>query len=80
MPELDTRFKQYESSASPQERERLIKEIQQLIIDQHIFTPVYRLGFVNAQGPRIANKWDEIWGSIPQYVYIGPYEDISLKE
>jgi hypothetical protein len=37
-----------------------------------------RLATVNCLGPRIANKAEEIMGSIPQYVYIGPYEDILL--
>ena len=41
---------------------------------------LYRQAFINAQGPRIANKWDEIIGAIPQYTYVGPYEEIRLKE
>ncbi len=48
--------------------------------DNYIFAPVYRLAFINAQGPRIANQWDEILGAVPQYVYVGPYEDVRLKE
>jgi peptide/nickel transport system substrate-binding protein len=80
VPEIDEKFAQYERSADAKERERLLTEIQNYINANLIFPPVYRLAFVNVQGPRIANKWEEIWGSIPQYVYIGPYEDIKLKE
>ncbi len=49
-------------------------------MDNYIFVPVYRQAFINAKGPRIANDWREIFGAIPQYVYVGPYEDIRLKE
>ena len=80
VPEIDERFAKYEASTNPEERQRLLTEIQQYMIDQHIFVPVYRLAFTIAQGPRIANPTDQIWGSIPQYIYLGPYEDISLRE
>ena len=33
---------------------------------------------LNCLGPRIANKAEEIMGAIPQYVYVGPYEEIAL--
>jgi len=31
-------------------------------------------------GPRIANKAEDIEGAIPQYVYLGPYEDLEVKD
>ena len=80
VPEIDERFAKYEASTSPQEREQLLTEIQKYMIDNYTFVSIYRAAFINAQGPRIANKWDEILGAIPQYVYIGPYEDIQVKE
>ena len=42
--------------------------------------PVFRQAFTNALGPRIANEGPSIMGAIPQYVYIGPYEEIQLKD
>ena len=42
--------------------------------------PVVRQALIHCLGPRIANKPEEIEGAIPQYVYIGPYEDIELKD
>ena len=80
IPEIEEKFQQYEKSTDRAERERLLNEIQQNILDEHIFPPVYRLAFVNAVGPRLANNWQGIYGAIPQYVYIGPYEDLTLKE
>ena len=48
--------------------------------ENYIVVPVYRQAFINALGPRIANPWEEVIGAIPQYSYIGPYEDIRLKQ
>lgn len=58
----------------------LITEIQNRILDPYIFVPVYHQALISVQGPRLANKTEEIWGSIPRYTYIGPYEDVKLKE
>ncbi|HEX2172151.1 MAG TPA: ABC transporter substrate-binding protein, partial [Dehalococcoidia bacterium] len=79
VPEIDEKFARYEASANPQEREQLLTEIQNQFLDQHIFVPLYRQAFINALGPRIGGNKDEIMGSIPQYVYVGPWEDVTLK-
>ena len=79
VPFIDEKFNQYENSTNPQERERLLTEIQQYLLDNYIFVGIYQLVLPHAQGPRIANQWDQIWGAIPQYIYVGPYEDIMLK-
>ena len=80
VPEIDTKFEQYERSTDLKERERLVNEIQVYILENYIFVPVYRNLVPNVQGPRIANQWEEIWGAIPQHPTLGPYEDIRLKE
>ena len=80
VPEIDQKFQQYESSANPDERERLIAEIQQQVLDDYIFIPVYRLAFIGGLGPRVTNEWDQVFGAIPQYSHLGPYEDIQLRE
>ncbi|HEX2172371.1 MAG TPA: hypothetical protein VHL09_07995, partial [Dehalococcoidia bacterium] len=79
-PQIDEKFAQFEASANPQERDRLLTEIQNYILDNHIFVPLYRLANVSGQGPRIANNLDELFGAIPQWPYMGPYEDIRLNE
>ncbi|HEX2174037.1 MAG TPA: ABC transporter substrate-binding protein [Dehalococcoidia bacterium] len=80
VPEIDAKFAQYEQSTDPRERERLLTEIQQTILDNNYQISIYRQAFINAVGPRIANEWSEIFGAAPQYIYVGPYEDIRLKE
>ncbi len=80
VPEIDQTFQRYERSANPQQREQLLNQVQTYMLENYIFVPVYRQAFINAQGPRIANPWEEIIGAIAQYSYIGPYEDIRLKQ
>jgi peptide/nickel transport system substrate-binding protein len=78
-PEIDDRMKRYEASIDPKERETLLNEVQTVILDNYWLVPVFRQAFTNVLGPRIANESQNIMGAIPQYVYIGPYEDIQLK-
>ncbi|HEX2171364.1 MAG TPA: ABC transporter substrate-binding protein [Dehalococcoidia bacterium] len=79
-PQIDEPFARYDASADPQEREQLLRQVQEYILDNYIFVPLYRQAFVSAVGPRVANAWDEIMGSVPQYGYVGPYEDVQLKQ
>ena len=80
IPEIEEKVTQYEKSTNPSERERLLREAQEYILDNYLFVPLYRQAFINAMGPRIANRWDEIIGAIPQYAYPGPYEDIQVRD
>ena len=79
-PQIDERFDRYEASNNPQEREQILRELQEYILDNFIFVPIYRQAFINVKGPRVANEWNEIFGAIPQYVYVGPYEDVRIQE
>jgi ABC-type transport system substrate-binding protein len=78
LPEVEDRMKKYDASADLQERKRLIEEVQTYLLDNYILIPILRQAFINCLGPRIANKAEDIMGSIPQFAYIGPYEDIQL--
>ncbi len=80
IPEIDAKMKQYDASSNPQEREKLLNEVQAYLLDNYLMVPVLRQGFIHGIGPRIANKWETIEGAIPQYVYMGPWEDVQLKE
>ncbi len=81
VPELDDKFNKYLASADRGERQKLATEIQQEILENYYFIPVFRHAFVNAIGPRIAaKKWQDVF---PTYVTAGypyPWEDIELKE
>ncbi len=78
-PNIDDPFAQYEASTDPVERAALLEQIQQYIIDEHIFPYVYTLGLNMAQGPDVVQPGNEVWGQIPQYVDPGPWEDITVS-
>jgi peptide/nickel transport system substrate-binding protein len=80
LPEIEEPMKKYEASVNPDERKRLLDSVQEYLLDNYYMVPILRQAFTNALGPRIANKAEDIEGAIPQYVYIGPYEDIELKD
>jgi peptide/nickel transport system substrate-binding protein len=80
LPEIDDRMKRYDSSTDMQERKKLLDEVQAYLLDNYLIIPVLRQAFINCLGSRVANKAEEVEGSIPQYNYLGPYEDIVLKE
>jgi peptide/nickel transport system substrate-binding protein len=79
MPEIEEPMAKYEASTNVEERTKILNEIQANLLDQYYIIPVLRQAFINCLGPRIANKAEDIEGAIPQYVYLGPYEDVELK-
>jgi hypothetical protein len=48
------------------------------LLDNYYMVPVLRQALIHGLGPRLANPVEEIEGSIPQYVYTGPWEDVRL--
>jgi peptide/nickel transport system substrate-binding protein len=78
LPEVDGRMQRYESSIDPVERQSLLNEVQAYLLNNYLMIPTVRLAMLNGLGPRIANRAEEIMGAIPQYVYIGPYEEIIV--
>jgi peptide/nickel transport system substrate-binding protein len=79
IPELDAKFDRYEASVDPEERTKLMKDMQVMLNEQYVFPYVYNIGLTMAQGPRIANPVEDLWFTIPQYPYIYPFEDIELR-
>jgi ABC-type transport system substrate-binding protein len=78
VPEIEERMKRFESSTDAAERQKLMDEVQAYILDNYLLSLTVRQAFINVLGPRIANKPENIMGAIPQYNYIGPYEDIEI--
>jgi peptide/nickel transport system substrate-binding protein len=75
--EIDQRFATYLASSDRNERRQLAEQIQQAILDEYYFVPVFRHAFVNAIGPRVAGKWQDVFPTITTgYAY--PWEDIQL--
>jgi peptide/nickel transport system substrate-binding protein len=80
LPEVDERMQRFEASVDPQERQKLLEEVQNFLLDQYYMIPMVRNVAVWGFGPRIANKIEEINGSISQYPFLGPWEDIQVKD
>ena len=55
----------------------MLHKMQQLIIERNMFVPLWQLAFLCASGPRVK---DSTFGSVPGFVYVGPYEDILLND
>ena len=76
---IDGRWADYLAATDADERTKILDEIQQYIIDEHIFVYAYTLGLNMGQGPDVVTPSNEVWAQIPQYVYPGPWEDIEVK-
>jgi ABC-type transport system substrate-binding protein len=80
LPEIDALMTKYDASTSVEERAKLSGEVQAQLLDNYLIIPIQRQAFINCLGPRVANKAEEVEGAIPQYNYLGPYEDVQVKE
>ena len=80
VPDANDRMTKYDASVDPAERKQLLEEAQNYLLDNYLMLPILRQALIHALGPRIANPIEEIEGSIPQYVYTGPWEDVRLSE
>jgi peptide/nickel transport system substrate-binding protein len=80
MPEIEEPMKKYEASSNVEERTKLLNDVQTYLLDNYLIIPILRQALLNVLGPRIANKAEDIEGAIPQYVYLGPYEDLEIKD
>jgi len=80
LPEVDGWMKEYDSSTDLQVRKRLVEQVQSFVLDQYLFVPVCRNVAIWGVSARVGGKLEEIVGSIPQYSYFGPYEELQLKD
>jgi peptide/nickel transport system substrate-binding protein len=79
-PDVEDRMTRYDASTDPAERQKLLTEVQNYLLDNYMMVPVLRQALIHGIGPRISNKVEDVEGAIPQYVYTGPWEDVILKE
>jgi peptide/nickel transport system substrate-binding protein len=75
-PDIDGLFREQAGELDRKRREATLHRIQQLVHDKAIFAPIWELGFIHAQGPRVAESG---LGLIPGYAFSAPYEDVKLK-
>ena len=79
-PEIDSAMKKYEASLDLAERKTLLEQIQNYTLDQYIMVPVCRNVAIWGFGPRLANKLEDVTGAVPQYNFLGLYEDMQVKD
>lgn len=84
-PEIDAITEQYKASVDPSEREQLATQAHDAISEKFYKIPIYWFSFINAVGPRIANR--DQWGegkeifANPQMEFYGPpWENWKLVE
>jgi peptide/nickel transport system substrate-binding protein len=52
-PQIEALWKKHQSSLDLADRERLVKQIQRIVLDEYYFIPIYLNPFVAAVGPRV---------------------------
>jgi ABC-type transport system substrate-binding protein len=81
-PAIEERWQRHEASSDPEERDRLVKEIQRIIIEEYYFVPIYINPFVHAVGRRVLPADDgfhKYWNT-PQAGYPYPWEEWQVRE
>jgi peptide/nickel transport system substrate-binding protein len=76
-PEIDALYPQQLHEVDEAKRTAILHKMQQMIYERNMFVPLWQLGFLSVAGPRIK---DSTYGSIEGFVYIAPYEDITLND
>jgi peptide/nickel transport system substrate-binding protein len=71
-PQIEALWKKHQASLDLAERERLIKSIQKIMLDEHYFVPIYWNPFVHGIGPRVlpegkavSKYWDTVNAPYP---------------
>jgi len=80
-PHIDELWAKHQSSTNPAERDRVIKQIQRILIEDYYFVPIYWNPFVHAVGPKVLPEgkgftryWDTLHAPYPW-----PWEDWEVK-
>jgi peptide/nickel transport system substrate-binding protein len=75
-PDIDGLFREQAGELDRKRREAMLQRIQQLVYDKAMYAPIWELGFIHAQGPRVA---ESALGLITGWAFSAPYEDVRLK-
>ena len=80
-PQIEALWTKHQASLDAQERERLIKAIQRILIDEHYLVPLYWNPFVHAVGPRVrpeGEAFHRYWDTL-NAPYPWPWEVWEVK-
>ena len=75
-PDIDGLFREQAGELDRKRREAMLQRIQQLMHEKVMYAPIWELGFIHAQGPRVAESG---LGLILGWGFSAPYEDVKLK-
>ncbi|HEY7492655.1 MAG TPA: ABC transporter substrate-binding protein [Candidatus Tectomicrobia bacterium] len=71
-PQIEERWAKHQASRDLAERDRLVKEIQRIVVEEYYFVPLYLNPFVHAVGPRVLpagegvqRYWDTLHAPYP---------------
>lgn len=75
-PDIDALFEQQAEEVDHARRAAILHRMQQLVHERTVYAPLWQLGFLNGQGPRVD---EAALGLIGGHPYSAPCEDIRLK-
>jgi peptide/nickel transport system substrate-binding protein len=75
-PDIDGLFREQAGELDRKRREAMLHRIQQLVHEKAVYAPIWELGFIHAQGPRVV---ESSLGLITGWAFSAPYEDVRLK-
>jgi peptide/nickel transport system substrate-binding protein len=81
-PQIEKLWAKHQASVDLEERDRLIKAIQLILIEEYYFVPIYLNPFVHAVGPRVLPEGDgfhRYWDTL-HAPYPWPWEVWEVKE
>jgi peptide/nickel transport system substrate-binding protein len=81
-PRIEELWARHRASTDLEERDRLIKAIQRILIEEHYFVPIYINAFVAGVGPRVlpAGEGFHRYWDAPQSPFPYPWEVWEVKE
>jgi len=74
--DIDGLFREQAGELDRKRREAILHRIQQLVHEKAIYAPIWELGVIHAQGPRVAESG---LGLITGWAFSAPYEDLKLR-
>lgn len=75
---VDALWDQYQASSDLAEREELMNQAQNILLDEFMFVPIYINAFALGQGPDVAGNPSD-YTAVAMSVLLGPNEDLKLK-
>ena len=74
---MESLFQRQLHEMDRKKREDMLHQIQRILSDRVIFTPIWENGFIRAYGPRVEEAGLTLITAFP---YSGPLEDVRLKK